>query len=663
MKTTKRTSMKSKSAFRRSELDGNVKPTDDFFQFANGKWAERHAIPATESIWGPFHILWKKNLERLRILLEDISEGRVEEGGRELVLLRDYYRTAMDRAMANALGSSPLTPFFDDVNAVATIQDIVALMARFRKAGIGGPWTVTAYRDLKEGDLVKLSFGQGGLGLPEKTYYLSDDPATRKVRDAYRKHVEKMFRLANIEGDARESADTIMEIETALARVSRTNAELRQIENIYNERTIPALEREVPGVNWRMYLSELGAPPLDTVNIEVPEFMSTVSSLFQSIPLQKWKVYFSWRIITSGASFLSDAFAREQFNFWGKVVSGTKRMQPRWRRVAHDIDGTVLGEVLGKFYIQRHFSESAKDYVRTMVAYVKEAFKERVSSRPWMGEATRAMAIRKLDAVKEKVGYPDTWRDSSRLQLTNASYYENSVQVSRFEFEDMLSKVGKPADRQKWFCSPQTVNAFFEEELVSMTFPAGILQPPFFDPERDEAVNFGAIASIVGHELTHGFDDQGRKFDENGHLEDWWTPEDKEAFLERTRAFEAQIGTYRIIDDVYANGALTIGETVADLGGLVLAFYAMQKFFAEKGRPRLVNGLTPEQRFFLGYALIERSKFREERLREIAITDPHLPSYWRVNGVLSNMSEFFDAFNGGPGDKMWRPENERIEIW
>ncbi|MBI4118132.1 MAG: M13 family metallopeptidase [Parcubacteria group bacterium] len=645
------------------ELDMSIKPTDDFFNFVNGTWRAQNPIPPTEKSWGSFDILQKKNLQELRVILEELRRGVADVSDREVSLLRGYYVSAMDAQTCNDLGVGPLLPVFQRIDAIQTIEEMVLLVAQFHRDGISALFPLYAYRNLVEADVVEFALGQGVFGLPDKIYYVSSDKHMQDMRRAYEKHVQAMFLLSGLSRkEAHDSGRIVLEIETAFASASRTSTELRQIEKTLNPRTLEELERDAPAVPWQRYFKELGAVPPERLNVEVPEFVIALSHMLEAVPLSKWKAYLRWMALLSCAGALSDDFVKERFNFYGRVLSGVKKMKPRWERVIPDVNNSV-GEILGKLYVKRHFSEASKMRVRAIVQHLRKAYEARIASRPWMGEATKERARAKLRAVEEKIGYPDTWRDYTSLELPGGSYLENRFAVNRFDFDYMLSKVGKPQNREEWYCPPQTVNAFFEGLLVSITFPAAVLQPPFFDPDADEATNFGAIGMIIGHELTHGFDDQGAKFDAKGYLKDWWTPEDRAAFEERAREFTKQIGTYRIVDDIHANGELTLGEAVADLGGITLAYHAMQEYFKEHGRPENVDGSTPEQRFFFGLARAWRDIVRDEHLRESAVTDPHLPPYWRINGMLSNMTEFFSAFDGGPGDKMWRPVNERVEIW
>ncbi|MFA6494633.1 MAG: M13 family metallopeptidase, partial [Candidatus Paceibacterota bacterium] len=503
---------------------------------------------------------------------------------------------------------------------------------------------------------------QSGLSLPDRDYYLKDDEDSKRVRVEYRKHVIAMFRL--LQKNPKECAiilEAIMRIETELAKASMTRVELRDIEKQYNRRTLAKLAKEAPGIDWQKYFRLVGISNTGELIVNQPMFMKRAGELITEVSLDEWKAYFTWHVVSGSANFLGKLFVNEHFKFYSTVLSGVKKQRPEWEKTVAFIDGTV-GEALGKLYVKKHFDHESKKKINELVDNLFAAYREHIEAVDWMSPRTKKLALKKLAAFKRKLGYPDKWKGYKGLTVRPDSYIENYWRVHEFEWKRELRKLKKKPDLMEWHMTPPTVNAYFNPVMNEIVFPAGVMQPPFFDAEADDAVNYGAIGSVIGHEITHGFDDQGRQFDGTGNFKNWWTDEDKKKFEEKAKVIEEQFNGYTAIDNMKVNGALTLGENIADLGGLTIAFTAFKK--SQEGKDRkILDGFTPEQRFFLGYAMTEREQIRPELLKKIIVTDPHSPSIFRVNGPLSNMPEFIEAWGVKKGDKLYRKPEDRAKIW
>ena len=645
-----------------ANLDKNAAACDNFFQFADGGWVAHNPVPPAFARWGTFEELAQKNQTVLRGILESAASDKNAKPGSLEQKIGDFYSSCMDEAKIEAAGVKPLEPEFKRINAIKDLEGLQDEIARMHNTGVRGFFIFGAAQDFKKSTDVIAQAVQGGLALPDRDYYTKDDDRSKQIRDEYLKHVTKMLELA---GDPAEKAageaKTVLTIETTLAQASKTRIERRDPEANYHKLQLAEVKDLTPHLNWSRYLAARGVPTVEVINVGQPEFFKTVDKMLESVPLEDLKTYVRWHWLNSTASVLSSAFEQEDFNFNGRVLSGTKEMQPRWKRCVQATDNT-LGQALGQVYVQKTFSPEAKARAQNMVMNLIAALHEDLSTLQWMGATTRQRAAAKLDAFARKIGYPDKWRNYGPLVIDRDSYAENARRGAEFELRRNLAKIGQPVDRTEWGMTPPTVNAYYNPSMNEIVFPAGIMQPPFYDPLADDAVNYGGMGAVIGHEMTHGFDDQGARFDASGNLVDWWSPEDFKNFRERTDCVVKQFDGYEAEPGLHLQGKLVVGESVADLGGLTLAYRAFQK--AQEGKPKtLIDGFTPEQRFFLGWAQVWASSIRPEEARRRVITDPHPLGQFRVNGPLSNMPAFAEAFQCKAGDAMVRPPEKRCQIW
>ncbi len=649
------------SGIDRSAFDTSVKPGDDFFQYVNGNWIKNNPIPAEYSRWGAFSKLGDDNLILLREIVEDLSkkQGKLSDNERKL---RDFYQTAMDEAKIEKLGVTPLADEFAEISKIKGPDDVIALAGRWQAMGIPVMFHFGVDQDEKMSTRYAVQLWQGGLGLPDPEYYLGTGDYSKRIREQYREHVAKMFTLLGESSEqAAKDADTVLAIETKLAEASRTPVQLRDRENNYNKKTLAELKQLAPKLNWDLYWKGLDVAGFNDVVVGQPEFIKRVSELLGSIPAKDWQTFLRWKLIHAAAPYLNDAFVQENFHFYSEQLRGVKQMRPRWKRAIGAIDGSI-GEALGQIYVEKCFSPESKKRMDQLVRNVMAAYKERIESRDWMSPETKKQALAKLATVMPKIGYPDKWRDYSKLEVGTDSYVQNMLRASTFETRYRINKLGHPVDRGEWGMSPPTVNAYYNPSLNEIVFPAGILQPPFFNPAADDAVNYGSIGAVIGHEITHGFDDQGSRSDAEGNLKNWWTADDRARFNAKTDKLVKQYDDCVAVEDQHVNGKLTLGENIADLGGLTIAYAAYLKSLDGKQAP-VIDGLTGPQRFFLGYAQSWRAAIRDADLILMLRTNPHSPDRFRTLVPLSNVQAFYDAFEIKPGDKMYRAPEERVEIW
>jgi putative endopeptidase len=643
-------------------IDPSVKPCQDFYQYANGNWLKNNPIPPAYSSWGSFTELAEKNNIVLREILEETERNTNAPKGSNAQKIGDFYATGMDSARIESLGAGPIEADLKHIDAVTDMKGVQKELARFHVYGIGGVFGFFASQDQKNSTQVIGQLSQGGLGLPDRDYYLSDDAKLKKNREEYVDHVVAMFRLIGDDAAAAEAeAKTVLAFETRLARASYTRVERRDPDKNYNKMTQAQMAALTPDFSWPEFFAGIGLSNPGDVNVGQPPFFKEVNVMLKEVPLSDWKTYLRWRLVSSAASELSSPFVNENFRFYGTILTGAKELQPRWKRIIQIINRT-MGEALGQLYVDKAFSPEAKARAKEMVNNLVAAMREHINGLDWMDATTRAAALKKLESFAVKIGYPDKWRDYSKLEVDRTSYLENLRRAAEFNFNFNMEKIGKPVDRTEWGMTPPTVNAYYSATRNEIVFPAGILQPPFFDPEADDAVNYGGMGAVIGHEISHGFDDQGSKFDADGNLKVWWTPETRKKFDERTALVVKQFDGYVAIDSLHVNGKLTLGENIGDLAGLSIAYTALEKALAGKPRP-LIDGFTPAQRFFLAWAQIWRRNGTPEALRLQARTDPHSPSTFRTNGPLSNMPSFYKAFGCGDGDSMVRPEAVRANVW
>jgi endothelin-converting enzyme/putative endopeptidase len=639
-------------------VDRSIEPCADFYQFACGGWIARNPVPPDQSRWGRFNELADRNRATLRVILEKAAAGGP---GRDAVdqKIGDAYASCMDEAAIEAKGLAPLKPLLDDIGALASKDDLPAAIARLHTIGVNALFGFGSTQDFKDATQVIAGVDQGGLSLPDRDYYLKDDAKSTELRGQYAAHLATVFGLIGQPKEGAEAAArTVVEIETALAKASLDRVSRRDPEKLYHKMARTELQSLSPAFAWSRYLEGVGAPPFESVNVAVPDFLKAADGLLGSASLDAWKTYLRWQAVRVAAPLLPAAFVDANFEFFGKTLTGQKELRPRWKRCADLVDQD-LGDALGRRYVEATFGPDGKARMKVMVDALEHALGEDIRALDWMTETTKKQALGKLEAVANKVGYPDVWRDYATLEIVRGDALGNRQRASVFEWKRDLAKIGRPLDRKEWGMSPPTVNAYYNPLMNDINFPAGILQPPFFDKAMDDGVNFGAIGAVIGHELTHGFDDQGRQFAANGNLSDWWTEADATEFKKRVACFVDQYDSYTAVDDVKLNGKLTLGENVADNGGVRIARLALREVVAGKGAPPR-DGFTADQRFFLGWGQIWCQNHTEEAARLLAQVDPHSPGRYRVNGVVSNMPEFQKAFGCKPSAPMVRQNACRV---
>jgi putative endopeptidase len=643
-----------------ASLDRTCKPCADFYQFANGTWLKNNPIPPEYPEWGSYITMIDDNRKKLRGILDAAAAASAPAGSNEQKI-GDFYASCMDTASIDAQGAKPLAAEFAKIAALNNAAELPSLLAGLHARQVGAFFAFASTQDLKDSTKVIGEADQGGLGLPDRDYYTRTDADSQKLREEYGAHVTKMFALL---GDAPEKAaaeaKTVMDIETALAKASMTNVELREPETQYHIMNLEQLAALTPTFSWSVYFQAAGHPVLKEINVAQPEFFKEMNAQIASRPLADWKTYLRWHLVNRAASSLSAPFVDENFNFNGRILTGTTEQRPRWKRCVSATD-IYLGEALGQVYVQRYFPPEAKARALDMVHNLIAALRQDLPTLNWMSEATKKAAIEKLDAFGVKIGYPDKWRDYSALKIERGSYVENVLRGSEFAAARDLNKIGKPVDRDEWGMTPPTVNAYNSAQLNEIFFPAGVLQPPTFDPSRDDAYNYGGMGAVIGHEITHGFDDEGAKFDKSGSLRNWWTDADLKNFQARGDCIARQFDGYVVEGDLHQNGKLVEGESIADLGGLSIAYAAYQNAQKKRPAPALIDGFTPDQRFFLGWAQGWAVNVRPELAKLQTNTDPHPLPKFRANGPLSNMAEFAKAFGCKKGDAMVR-ENV-CKIW
>jgi putative endopeptidase len=649
--------------FDTSRMDQSVSACTDFYQFANGNWLKATEIPAAFSNWGSFNILAENNRKTLHEILEEAAKKTNAAKGSNEQKIGDYYASCMNEAKREAEGAKPLQPMFAAIEKIKDQKDLQAEIARMHHDAIPALFGFGSVPDFKNSSMVIGFAGQGGLSLPNRDYYTNTDDKSKELREKFVQHVGRMFQLL---GDgpeqAAKNAQTVMAFEMRLAQNSRSPVELRDLSKQYNMMTPAQLKTLTPDFSWPDYFKGIGAPNMAQIDVAHPEFFQAVNKMMSDVPLADWKTYLRWQLVNAAATALSSQFDNEHFDFFSRTLEGRKEQYPRWRRCVSATDAN-LGEALGPVYVAKAYTPEARARMQTMINNLITAFRERLSKLDWMSDKTRSAAIAKLDAFKQKIGYPDKWIDYSAFNVTRDSYLENVLRSGAFQQARDLNKIGKPVDRTEWGLTPPTVNAYNNWLYNEIVFPAGILQAPFFSQEADDAINYGAIGAVIGHEITHGFDDQGAKFDKEGNLQNWWTPEDMKNFEKRSECIINQFSGYEVEKGLNMQGKLVAGESIADLGGLYVAYDAFQKSLQGKPRPANIGGFTPEQRFFLGWAQVWASKARPEFERLIAQSDPHPISRFRVNGPLSNMPTFATAFQCKAGDQMVRPQTDRCQIW
>ncbi len=646
-------------------FDTTVRPGDDFFKYVNGNWVKNNPIPSTEKAWGSFSILDETTHKNLRSILDEAAADKNLQKGTNKQKIGDFYATAMDSVKLNKDGASPLKDELDRIASLKSTSDLVNEIAHLQTMGLAPSFAWVVEQDMKKSDEMLANVYQAGMTLPDKDYYFRKDPEGQKILEAFQGHVQKMFeRLGERTGQAADDAKTVLDFETRLASKALNAVEQRDIEKLYHKMSAEEIQKSYPNIGWSDYFKTIDVSPelVKSMNIAMPDYLKNVNDMLKSVPLDNWKTYLRWQLVHESADYLSDDLVNENFNFYGKTLNGIPALKPRWKRALATVDG-LMGEALGQVYVEKYFSAESKRRVNEMVDNLMKAYRERIATRTWMNDSTKKHAYEKLDLVMRKLAYPDKWRDYSALDITRDSYVMNVLHASQFGFNRNKNKLGKPVDRTEWGMSPPTINAYYNPAMNEIVFPAGIMQPPFFNPDADDAVNYGGMGAVIGHELTHGFDDQGCLFDAKGNMKNWWTAEDKKNFDSKKQMVVKQFDSFTAIDTCHVKGQLTLGENIADLGGLTIAYHAYLKSLEGKDKPGRILGFTPEQRVFIGWAQVWRVHYREEALKFMLNTNPHSPGMFRVNGPVSNMKAFYEAWGLKQGDKLWKPDSERAEIW
>jgi putative endopeptidase len=646
--------------FDKSAMDTTVRPGDDFFSYAGGTWMKKTQIPASDVGVGSFYTLFDENQTRLHGILDEMTRKDHDKGSKEQKI-GDLYLSGMDTLAIEKLGYTPVKPLLDKINAVKNSKELVELAADGFKDGDGFLFGFYVSPDDKNSSKNMAQFAQSGIGLPSRDYYFNTDDAIVKIRAAYVAYITRLFTLSGTDqATAAKKAADILKLETAIAKSHSTPVELRDPVKNYNKFTLEAIQKQVPDIDLKDVFKRMDINT-DTVLVGQPNYYKTLNALLKSQPIELWKTKLSFEALNGAAPLLSKSFRDANFEFFGKVLNGQKQPKPRWKTMLSRVDGG-LGELLGQVYTEKYFTPEAKKRMQELVDNLQAVYKSRIEKLDWMSSATKGKAIAKLTAFTKKIGYPDKWKNYDDVEISKSSFYDNLVSIARHDYKDMIKRVNKPVDRTEWGMTPPTINAYYNPSFNEIVFPAGILQFPFFDKDADDAINYGAIGAVIGHEMTHGFDDQGSQYDKDGNLKVWWTPEDAAKFKAKTSAVADQYDKFVVLKDLHVNGKLTLGENLADIGGVAIAYQAFKNTAQGKGVEK-IDGLTPDQRFFLSFAQVWRIKISDESMRKQVNTDPHSPAEYRVNGPLANTDAWYKAFNIKPGDKLYRPESERAKIW
>ncbi len=649
-------------AIDKQNMNTSVKPGDNFYEYVNGGWIKTHPIPPEYSQYGAFTILYEDNQEKLRSLIKKVSAEENAPEGSVAQKIRDFYNSGMDTRTIEKLGIKPVQKQLEEINNLKSKEDVASYIATMQRKGMTPLFYFFAEADQRNSTMEIANLYQGGLGLPDVDYYLNEDEASAKLRDEYVDHLTKMFVLkGDKQEQAEKSAKAVMNLETKLAKTSFTRIEQRDPVKNYNKMSLAGLIETAPDFNWSLFFKTLGLEDPGDINVGQVKFFKGVSDLMNETDMETWKAYLTWNLLDASANYLSDDFVKQNFEFYGKTLSGQQEMQPRWKRVL-EVVSNGLGEALGQLYVEEYFPASSKERMVTLVNNLRAAFGDRIKQLDWMTGETKEKALEKLASITVKIGYPDKWRDYSKLEIIPGNYFSNVIAAREFSFNRNLNKIGKPVDKTEWGMTPQTVNAYYNPSNNEIVFPAAILQPPFFNPDADDAVNYGAIGVVIGHEMTHGFDDQGRQYDKDGNLNDWWTEEDAKRFKAKTDKLVALYDNYVVLDSLHVNGSLTLGENIADLGGLNISYEAYQKSLNGE-TPKKIDGFTAAQRFYMGYAQVWRQNIRPKEMARRLKTDVHSPGEARVNIPPFNIDSFIKAFDVKKGDRLFINEDERAYIW
>lgn len=647
------------SGITKKNMDTLVKPGDNFAAYVNGAWMKTAKIPADKASYGAFDMLYDQSQKDVKAIIEEAAKGSNADGSDEQKI-GDCFSSFMNRKDRDAKGITPIQGQMKAIDAIANYNDLAAYFGMANRTGQSIPFNISVYTDFKDPTKYTLITWQGGLGLPEREYYTATDAKMADIRKKYVAHVEKMLQLGGVANPA-ESATKIMALETTLATQHMKKEDTRDMMKLYNKYATADLKTLMPDFNWTAMLTKAGVEKEKNIVVTQVDYIKNLNNIIKNTPIDTWKTYLKWGLINSSASLLTTELDKQNFEFYYKTLSGTEKQEEDWKRGVSTVNGS-LGELVGKVYVKKHFSPEAKERMVTMVKNLLKAYAESIKKLDWMSETTKKEALKKVDKFMIKIGYPDKWKDYSKLKIAKNDLYGNAQRATEFEYQRNLDKLGKPVDRTEWGMTPQTVNAYYNPSLNEIVFPAAILQPPFFDLNADDAVNYGAIGAVIGHEIGHGFDDQGSTFDGDGVLKNWWTPADLAAFKTKTNALVEQYSSFKAFPDLNVNGAFTLGENIGDLGGLSIAIKAYKASLNGKEAP-VMDGFTGMQRVFLGWGQVWAEKSRDEALRSQIASDPHSPALFRINGVVRNVPEFYEAFKIKPTDSLYLAPEKRVKIW
>ncbi|RZK83176.1 MAG: M13 family peptidase [Pedobacter sp.] len=645
-----------------ANMDLTVKPGDDFYTYASGNWIKNNPVPAKETRWGSFNALRDFNIIAVKSLVEEAAADKTAPVGSVKKRVGDFYAAAMDSLTIEKLGYTPIKADLEKIKQLKTIQDILNQIAYMRTSGIGGPmFGFGVGQDRKNVTKYLPQFGQGGTTLPDRDYYLKDDARSSQIRAAYNTYMTTLFTLTgNNAADAQKKAATVFNIEKQFAEAQMSRLEMRDPYKTYNKFTVTEFSKTTPNINWADMMTKFKVTGQDTVLVSAPKFFVSLDGMLKSISIADWKTYLEWNILKGSASGLSSPFVNASFAF-NQAQTGQKVQTPRWQRMSQLTDGT-LGELLGQLYVAKYFKPEAKARMTELISNLRKAFEIRIKNLEWMSNETKEKALAKLNAFVPKIGYPEKWRNYDGLVVNRGTYFQNMRNAGVWGYNEMISQLGKPVDKTRFGMTPPTVNAYYSPTMNEIVFPAGILQFPFFDPKADDAINYGGIGAVIGHEMSHGFDDQGSQYDKDGNLRNWWTAEDKAKFEERTKALASQFDAYTVLDTIHVNGKLTMGENIGDLGGLNAAYTAFKMTKQGQGNEK-IDGFTPDQRFFLSWAQVWRGNILPETAAQLIKTDVHSPGPFRTIGAPVNMDAWYEAFDVKPGDKLYKKPEDRIRMW
>lgn len=645
----------------RGNMNLQVKPGDDFSQYANGQWMKNNPIPAKETRWGSFNQLRDFNINAVKTILDGLKTSNAAPGSVER-RVADFYTAAMDSLKIESLGYQPIQADLQQINNIQFKSQIVTEIARMRKSGAGSPlFSFYVGQDRKQVEKMVPQLGQGGTSLPDRDLYLKSDPRSLKIQDGFKTYVATLFQLiGSSDVDAKAKAETVFQLEKKLAEAQMARVEMRDPYKTYNKFTFADFNQKTPAFNWAITFQDFGTTAPDSILVSAPKFFEVANKLLIETPVDTWKTYLTWNLLKGSASYLSSPFVQASFKF-NQIVSGQKVQTPRWQRMSSLTDG-VIGELLGQLYVANYFKPEAKVRMTELVANLRKAFEVRINRLDWMSAETKQKALAKLYAFTPKIGYPDKWKDYEGLEISANAFYQNMRNAGAWGFQENISQIGKPVDRSRWGMTPPTVNAYYSPVMNEIVFPAGILQFPFFDAKADDAINYGGIGAVIGHEMSHGFDDSGSQYDKDGALRNWWTKDDLAKFKAKTEQLGKQFDTYTVLDTIHVNGKLTLGENIGDLGGLNMAYEAFKMTKQGKSNAK-IDGFTPDQRFFLAWAQVWRANTLPETVANLVQTDPHSPGEYRTIGAPVNMDAWYKAFDVKPGDKLYKKPEDRIKIW